>query len=473
MLVGILLLLFCLPEEALAARQRKKPSSSSSSSSQFDSDDYYKVLGLKKSAKTKDIKSAYRKLALQWHPDKIKEDDDKEKAEEIFVKVSQAYAVLSDEEKRKIYDQYGKNGLDAFERGQDPASAGFGFGGGGGGGGGFGGAGFGGGGGGGGSRTYHMNFGGPGGGSAQGGFDPFDIFNQFMNQQGSGGFGGGGFGGGGPGGFGPGGGQGRRRPRKEPELFPKGESKVAKLGRPKFPDRKSKYLWLILFYANDDPASKHVAIEYEKLAGQKNLPYKVGAVDCRMSPREEHFCASSTVDLDISSELPALALVVDGQLKWNEDFDPRSFSSRQMHDFCMDSMPQTLINNINNEAHMEERLLKDPSKPAFLLLTSKYETGAMMYSLAYYFRSMFTIGESRASSMSLKNRFQVTKYPSLLVFVPPELGEEKYNDEYGLIRYDGDINKESIIEWLDSINKKVGDSNRGKRKQRRRKSEEL
>ena len=115
----------------------------------FDSDDYYQVLGVSRTAKTKEIKSAYRKLALQWHPDKQKDDADKEKAEGIFVKVSEAYAVLSDEDKRKIYDKYGKQGLEAYERGQDPEAAGFGFGGGHPGGGG-------------GGRQFHFQHGGAG-----------------------------------------------------------------------------------------------------------------------------------------------------------------------------------------------------------------------------------------------------------------------------------------------------------------------
>jgi curved DNA-binding protein CbpA len=493
LIVGIvlfLLLLLSVPDEVDAARRKNKPQERSGgggvgANRQFESDDYYEVLGLKRSAKTKDIKKAYRTLALQWHPDKVKEEEDKEKAEAIFVKVSEAYAVLSDDEKRKIYDQYGKNGLDAFEKGHDPASAGFGgFGGGGAGAGGqgfhgFGGQGFGGGGAG-GSQTFHMNFGGPGtgGGGTHGGFDPFTMFEQFFASQGggTGGFGGaGGFPGGGHGGgFGPSGGQRRRQQQQQqsvPDLFPKGESMVAKLGQPKFPDKKSKNLWLIMFYASDDGLSQHVAKEYEKLAKQKNLPYKVGAVDCRLSPREEHFCASSDIDLDITTDLPSLALVVDGKLEWYEDFDPRSFTTRAIHDFCIDNIPKTLVNNINNEIQIQERLLKDVNQPAFLLLSSKYETGSLMYNLAYHFRNDFVVGESRASNLALAKRFNVKKYPHLIVFVPPEMsGSMKYNDDYSIVTYSGDVNKESIIKWLEGIKKQVADLKRQNKRSRRSKT---
>ncbi len=66
--------------------------------------DYYKVLGVDKGASSADIKKAYRKLAMKYHPDHAKNDKD---AEEKFKKISEAYAVLSDEEKRKQYDTYG------------------------------------------------------------------------------------------------------------------------------------------------------------------------------------------------------------------------------------------------------------------------------------------------------------------------------------------------------------------------------
>jgi len=77
----------------------------------INNDDYYKVLGVSKIDNAETIKKAYRKLAIKYHPDKNK--DNKEKAEENFKKVNEAYGVLSDPEKKKKYDQYGKEGLKA------------------------------------------------------------------------------------------------------------------------------------------------------------------------------------------------------------------------------------------------------------------------------------------------------------------------------------------------------------------------
>ena len=155
--------------------------------------DFYDILGISRGASDSEIKKAYRKLAMKWHPDK--NQDNKETAEKKFKAVSEAYEVLSDPKKKEKYDQFGEDGL------KD----------------GFGG-------------------GGPG-------MDPHDIFSQFFGGGGGGGFGGmpgggggvggmpgGGFGGGGfggmPGGMGGGfggmpghghGGQSSRQPRKKAE----------------------------------------------------------------------------------------------------------------------------------------------------------------------------------------------------------------------------------------------------------------
>ena len=71
--------------------------------------DYYEVLGVSRDATEDEIKKAYRKLAMKYHPDK---NPDNKEAEEKFKEASEAYEVLSDKEKRQLYDQYGHAGID-------------------------------------------------------------------------------------------------------------------------------------------------------------------------------------------------------------------------------------------------------------------------------------------------------------------------------------------------------------------------
>ena len=76
--------------------------------------DYYEVLGVNRDASDEEIKKAYRKLAMKFHPDR---NPDNPKAEEQFKEAKEAYEILSDAQKRAAYDQYGHAGVGPNVRG--------------------------------------------------------------------------------------------------------------------------------------------------------------------------------------------------------------------------------------------------------------------------------------------------------------------------------------------------------------------
>ncbi|KAG9013949.1 hypothetical protein FRB94_004328 [Tulasnella sp. JGI-2019a] len=134
--------------------------------------DYYKLLGVDRNADDEALKKAYKKLALKWHPDR---NAGSEEANRKFKEIGEAFEVLSDKNKRAIYDQFGEEGLKGG--GAPPGGADFG-----GAGNPFAGAGFPGG------ATFSFTSSGPGGG--RGGFQPSDptaIFEQFFKGMGGGG----------------------------------------------------------------------------------------------------------------------------------------------------------------------------------------------------------------------------------------------------------------------------------------------
>ena len=75
--------------------------------------DYYEVLGVERAASPSEIKSAYRRLAVQYHPDKNSGD---QRAEAKFKEAAEAYSVLSDVQKRQRYDRFGHQGVSRLHR---------------------------------------------------------------------------------------------------------------------------------------------------------------------------------------------------------------------------------------------------------------------------------------------------------------------------------------------------------------------
>ncbi len=92
--------------------------------------DYYKILGVSKDSSAEEIKKAYRKLALKWHPDRCTPDK-KDEAQKKFQEIGEAFEVLSDPEKKRVYDQVGEEGLKGgFPAGGEGEGPSFNFGGG-------------------------------------------------------------------------------------------------------------------------------------------------------------------------------------------------------------------------------------------------------------------------------------------------------------------------------------------------------
>ncbi len=348
---------------------------------------YYKILGVKKSVSDDELKKQYRKLAMKYHPDK--NPDDPEMAEKKFTDVANAYEVLSDPEKRRIYDLGGEEALKSSSQG---------------GGSGFPGGGF------------------PGGGFPGGGFqfDPFEMFEEFFrHEQGGGGggryfrfgngggcgscgargmgggggscgargmgggggscgargMGGGGGscgargmggGGGSCGARGMGGGGGSCGARGmgggggscgaggmggSRDIYSK-TSPVAKLSINKFPEAGSKYLWLVQFYSPGCPHCKNIVTTIERVTVSLSDIVKVGVVNCE---KQRALCNRSGI-----RQYPTIHMVIDGQSKQFSG----GISTESLIQFVRDTTPNEHVVNILRDNGMDNFLAQKPCKSA-------------------------------------------------------------------------------------------------------------
>ena len=381
-------------------------------------EDYYKILGVDRHADERTLKKNYRIKALKHHPDKGGDP-------ETFAKLSQAYETLTDPEKRKVYDQYGEEGLKQSEQGGHP------------GGGGFPGGGFGG-------------FGGfPGGGR--------NVRFEFSHG-GGGGFGGGGFGGGDPfadmfgdmfGGGGRGRGRGRPRGRQQQQqqqqqqrpkenLFAK-TSPVTSLRQGKFPGTDAKNIWFLAFYAPWCGHCQQMKPAFEELAQKLRGFVRVGAVNCE---KEKGLCAMEGVD-----SYPTLKLKKAGV---STTYDGGGHGAEQMREWVLDHLPVHYA-TLKKSTQLQKFMSLDcgSDKPCVVFLNDKPDTPAWFKVAAYAFRNTLNLAESRGNNAEIGMHFDVFDQPALLVVCDGDV--EKTERFSGALSRDA--RGEAAEKWLEDFAK--------------------
>ncbi|CAD8096517.1 unnamed protein product [Paramecium primaurelia] len=350
-------------------------------------EDYYQLLGLKKGASEAEIKKAFKKQSLKYHPDKNKGNE--EKAQKQFQKIVNAYETLKDPEKRKIYDQYGEEGVNKHEQQQQQ-----------GGGGGF------------------HNF---------GGFE--DIFSQFFGRGGGGGGGGRqqfhfNFGGNqGGGGFGnqefEDGGQ-----AKKDNLFDNTDVYALDMSNlSRFYRREE--VWLIYFYLPNGEGQKHKKLIIE-LAEKYAGIFRVAAIDCEDDEAlcEDEFSVRRYPSVSIyASRLSAEPIKYKGKWELN---DLAKEAVDLMEDFVI------VLSGFNFQEYMEK------SKPKVILFTNKKSTPPLFKALSKEFKGKLEFAMIRQSEIQLSQIFKITEYPSLVV---------AQNDQDFKV-YESEFKKDQIVKFL-------------------------
>lgn len=350
-------------------------------------EDYYRILGIQKNADDSQIKKAFKKLSLKYHPDKNR--DNEEAAKKEFVKVAKAYEVLIDPENRKVYDQFGEEGLKRKEQGGNPEG-----------------------------NFHHGGFGG----------DFQDIFGQFFG------------GGGGRFQFNMGGGGGhfghqqhhhQQHMEQQPEDFWQ-QSDVIQLSMNNLASfYRRNEVWLILFYKSNNRESKGYKDVWREVAEKLYGIIKVAAVDCR-EDADEAVCEDFMV-YDVPKVLVFPANIRSEPLTFtgNVQYGPiASFAVGQMESFV----------RVVNEGNYESFAREDFDKTKVILFTTKKVTPPLLRALSKEFKGRIVFGEVRESSTGLINKFRIESFPTILV-----LGDA---DNYSGVKYQGEFKKDQIAKFL-------------------------
>ena len=362
-------------------------------------EDYYKILGVKRNASKQEIKKAFKKLSLKWHPDKNKKNP--KKAKEMFIKIANAYEVLSDDEKRKIYDQYGEEGVKQSEQG-------------------------------GGAGGAHFNF--------DGSFE--DIFNQFFgggggfkftmgggkNKKGksnSGGFGGfedifsnfGGFGGN----------FGGQQQQQQQQMKNKNYFKNTKVTSLKMKNLSlllsRKNIWFVYFYNPTDTNYKKYVNTMIEFANKSDGLFNVGAVNCY---NDEEICDEFDV-----KQTPTVLFYPESSEKEHETYSGK-LEYNSIFNFAVKHMSY-YVNDITKN-NINDFFNKSPTKYHVLLFTSKSSTPSIYKALSRFYLNKLIFGEIKHSDKDLVELFNVKNFPTLMVVLNEETN--KYNVFKGDIKYE-------------------------------------
>jgi hypothetical protein len=333
-------------------------------------EDYYKILGIPRNADEKAIKKAFKKLTLKYHPDKNL--DNKEEAEKQFMKIANAYEVLSDAEKRKIYDAHGEEGLKQNAQNHQHSGHPFSaenifsqfFRGGGGKGGGF-----------------HFNFDMGGGGFQQG-------FQQNFHQQ---------------------------QETHDP-LYEKSDVIELNLGNLKLLYKRNE-VWMVKFYKLSDKKSRDLKDEWTNLANKLYGIVKIAAVNC---DDEEELCE----EYDVKA-IPTILYFPENTAQKHEVYKGEK-NYAKVSDFAVSKM-QSFVRFVNNN-NFNEFLESEPESCKILLFTEKKTTPPLLKALSKEFKGKVLFGEVRASDSELVSRFLVNKFPSLIGI--SDDGEQRFNGEF-------------------------------------------
>lgn len=323
--------------------------------------DFYKILGVSRDASATEIKKAYRKLALQYHPDKNTDDPD---AEQKFVEISNAYDVLIDPDKRAKYDQFGES---AF----DPNAGG-------------------------GGRPHFQRG------------DAFNIFEQFFKGFGGadGGFPGGSFSGGGfPGGSFSGsfpGGQPARPPMSDPFSKVK-DATILNANNFQEKTKNRDDIWLLLFYQTNQQ-SAGFANEFNQVISQLKNYIKIGVVN---SDKDNSLAKKHGVD-----SYPKLVML---PYRNHDNYDTHSgaLKAKDVVDFVFNRIP-SFVTGVRHSTI--DRFLSQTGKPKVLLITSKAKTPPMFNFLAKEMREKYEFGLASKSDAVLLEKYGITEVPKVLLF---------------------------------------------------------